>query len=63
MLDEDPNLDVNAQDAGGFTALHYAVMYEQEEVVAQLLVQKGIKPFLRDKRGRGALSERQSSTA
>ena len=38
MLDEDPNLDVNAQDAGGFTALHYAVMYEQEEVVAQLLV-------------------------
>lgn len=55
MLDEDPKLDVNAKDASGFTALHYAVIYEQEEVVAQLLAHKDIKPFLRDKRGRSAL--------
>ncbi len=56
MLDEDPKIDVNAQDAGGFTALHYAVMYEEEGVVTELLAHKGIKPFLRDKRGRSALA-------
>ncbi len=56
MLDEDPQLDVNAQDEEGFTALHYAVMYEREGVVERLLARKNIKPFLRDKRGRSALA-------
>ncbi len=56
MLDEDPQLDVNTQDEGGFTALHYAVMYEQKGVVARLLARKDIKPFLRDERGRSALA-------
>ena len=59
MLDEDPNLDVNAQDDSGSTALHYAVMAEHEEVVEHLLSQKRrkpIKPFLRDKHGRSALA-------
>ena len=56
ILDEDATIDVNAQNAGGFTALHYAVMYEQTEVVKRLLAHKGIKPFLRDKGGRSALA-------
>ena len=55
MLDEDPKLDVNAQNDAGFTALHYAVMHEQTEVVKRLLAHEGIKPFLRDKGGRSAL--------
>ena len=56
MLDEDPKLNVNAQDAGGLTALHYAVMYEQIEVLVSLLEERHIKPFLRDKEGRSALA-------
>ena len=55
MLAEDPKLNVNAQDAGEFAALHYAVMYEQEEVVEHLLMERSIKPFLRDNQGRSAL--------
>ena len=56
MLDEDPKLDVNAQDDSGFTALHYAVTAEAYEVVDHLLSQRRIKPFLRDKQGRSALA-------
>ena len=55
MLNEDPNIDVNAQNAGGLTALHYAVMYEKTSVVKKLLAHQDIKPFLRDKQGRSAL--------
>ena len=55
MMDEDPTIDINEQDDGGFTALHYAVMSEQEKVVEKLLAHKDIKPFLRDKQGRSAL--------
>ena len=55
MLDEDPTLDVNAQDDSGFTALHYAVASEQEEIVEHLLAERDIKPFLRDKQKRSAL--------
>ena len=37
------------------TALHYAVMYEKEEVVKALLAHKDIKPSLKDKQGRTPL--------
>ena len=56
MLDEDPNLDVNAQDESGLTALHHAVMQDAYEIAEHLLVQRRIKPFLRDKHGRSALA-------
>ena len=55
ILDEDPNIDVNAQNAGGLTALHYAVTYEKTDLVKRLLAHKNIKPFLQDKQGRSAL--------
>lgn len=51
LLDEDPTVDVNAQDVGGMTALHYAVMYEKEEVVKALLAHEDIKPSLKNKQG------------
>ena len=55
IIAEDEGLDVNAQDADGMTALHYAVRHELSTVVEKLLVQRGIKPFLRDAQGRSAL--------
>ena len=55
MLDEDPKIDVNAQNDAGFTALHFAVRLQQTEVVKRLLAHPDIKPFLKDKRGRSAL--------
>ena len=55
MLDEDPKLDVNAQNDAGFTALHFAVRLQQTEVVKRLLAHPDIKPFLKDKGGRSAL--------
>ena len=61
MLDEDPNIDVNAENAGGITALHYAVMYEKTDLVKRLLEHQDIKPFLRDKQGRSALDIARSN--
>ena len=55
LLKEDPTIDINAQDVSGVTALHYAVMYEKEEVVKALLSHKDIKPFLANKDGDTAL--------
>ena len=55
LLEEDPQIDVNAQDDAAMTALHYAVMYEKEEVVKALLAHKDIKPSLKDKQGRTPL--------
>ena len=55
LLKEDPTIDVNAQDVGGMTALHYAVMYEKEEVVKTLLAHKDINPSLMNKQGQTPL--------
>ena len=55
LLEEDPQIDVNAQDDAAMTALHYAVMYEKEEVVKTLLAHKDIKPSLKDEQGRTPL--------
>ena len=55
LLKEDPTIDINAQDVGGMTALHYAVMYEKEEVVKALLAHKNIKLVLKSKEGQTPL--------
>ena len=45
ILRDDPTLDLNERDAGGFTALHHAVMSggDGTNVVTELLKQDGIK--------------------
>ncbi len=55
VIEDDRNIDINAQDAEGLTALHHAVVYGFEELVATLIAHKDIKPFLRDNEGRSAL--------
>ncbi len=55
LLKDDPSIDINAQDVSGMTALHYASMYEKEEVVKALLAHKDIKPFIQNKDGETAL--------
>ena len=55
IIEEDESLDVNAQDSHGMTALHYAVLYELDEVVEKLLAHQDIKPFLRNEQGHSAL--------
>ena len=52
ILREDPNLDYNARDTIGNTALHYAVMRGQIEIVKALLKQVGIKVNINNKNGR-----------
>ena len=51
LLKDDPTIDVNAQDVGGMTALHFAAMYEKKEVVKALLDHKHIKLALKNKQG------------
>ena len=55
LIKQDPTINVNAQDVGGMTALHYAVMYEKAEVVKALLDHEDIKPFLKSKEGQTPL--------
>ena len=69
MLSEDKNLDVNAQDTDGMTALHYAVLHEDNRLIKVLLGHKvilggqvinlppnnNIKVNTQDKEGRTAL--------
>ena len=52
ILRDDPNLDLNARDSGGNTALHYAVRRGQVEVVEALLKQASIKVNITNKKGR-----------
>ena len=52
ILRDDPNLDLNARDAGGNTALHHAVRRGQVEIVAALLEQASIKVNITNKNGR-----------
>ena len=52
ILRDDPNLDLNARDSGGNTALHYAVRRGQVEIVEELLKQAGIKVNITNKKGR-----------
>ena len=54
ILDQDPNLDINARDVNGRTALHYAVMYKRRPVVKKLLARADLSPYLRDKEGKTA---------
>ena len=51
ILKDDPDLNVNAQDVNGMTALHYAVLYEKVAVVKALLAHEDIKPLLKNKHG------------
>lgn len=55
VIKDDPNLDINAQDKEGMTALHHAVLQGFEALIAKLLDHPDIKPFLSDKQGRTAL--------
>ncbi len=52
IIEDDEHLDVNARDAKGMTALHYAVSYNYRRVVQLLLRHKDIKPFLTDGEGK-----------
>ncbi len=55
LLEDDPSIDINAQDIGGMTALHYAVMNEYEEVVITLLAHPSIDINAQDVGGMTAL--------
>ena len=46
ILRDDPTLDINAQDASGFTALHHAVQQGSIKMVKALLGQAGIRANL-----------------
>ena len=55
VIRDDEKLDVNAQDAEGMTALHYAVSDGYERVVETLIKRDDIKPFLKNKQGQTPL--------
>ena len=52
MLKEDENLNVNARDADGMTALHHAILNAYAEVVEILLAHPKIKVNIRSNDGR-----------
>lgn len=46
ILHQDPTLEINGQDASGFTALHHAVQRGSVEIVKLLLAKQGIRANL-----------------
>ncbi len=55
VLKDDPDIDINAQDKDGLTALHHAVLKGYEELAAKLIAHQDIKPFLKNADGHSAL--------
>ena len=55
MLDEDPKLDINTRDDDGYTALHYAVIQGDAELVQQMLVHPDIKTDISNNDGQTPL--------
>ena len=55
ILREDPNLDINAIDGDGLTALHHAVLNGYAHIVNALLARDGIDPNIKDKNGKTPL--------
>ena len=55
ILDEDPNIDINAQNAIGYTALHYAVTGKHRQFLNRLLNRDDINVNLKDARGKTPL--------
>ncbi len=55
ILNEDPNIDVNAQNAIGFSALHYAVTGTHLDFLNRLLNHRDIDVNLKDERGKTPL--------
>ncbi len=55
ILDEDPNIDVNAQNAIGFSALHYAAKDNHSDFLNRLLSHRDINVNLKDERGKTPL--------
>ena len=45
------DIEVNSQDGGGMTALHYAVLQRSESAVKALLAHKDIDTEVKDKNG------------
>ncbi len=56
ILNQDPNIDVNQQDALGNTALHYGVMGEHQKFIESLLEHGGVIMNRRNKAGKTPLS-------
>ncbi len=55
ILRDDVNIDINAQDGIGYTALHYGVMGQHMPVVEALLSRRDQNINLQDERGRTVL--------
>ena len=55
ILNEDPDIDINAQDMVGYTALHYAVKGGHRLVIETLLARDELNVNLRDESGSTAL--------
>ena len=55
ILDDDPKLDINTRDDGGYTALHYAVIQGNAELVQQMLTHPDIKTDLSNNDGQTPL--------